>query len=142
MKKIILFLIILIAGLYIGIGRIDPGICNGPYRQRALHISIIKPIFSGQWDLWLAFGNKHWDYKEEVYQSKTRECRVKGTNDIFGTDYKVGQKFEMECVWFQETRTNHEGCAYWYGNGYGLEGGVIDLTPWSRIVKDNAGIKN
>ena len=135
-KKIgIIIILILIFGLYTG-WYVEPGVCNGPYRQRAIGVSIIKPFFPGTWHFYLGFGNKHWDYKETRSLSKIRECKVKGTNDVFGSDYEVGEEFEMECVWVKSGYINRSGCAYWYNKDYYLQGNVIDLTPWSKKVKD------
>jgi len=137
MKKVLVIIIFaLVFGLYTG-WYIDEGVCNGPYKQRAIGISIIKPFLRGHWKVYLGFGNKHWDYKETKSRSKTRECRVKGTDDVFGSDYKIGEEFEMECDWVKDDYVRRSGCAWYYDKGYNLKGEIIDLTPWAKKVKDN-----
>jgi hypothetical protein len=136
MKKLIVLTIVLtifLLGNYIGIGIMD-SVCNGPYLQQALAVSYVKPFVAGNGLIYLGWGNKHWDYQVDKYTSKSRQCRVKGTDDVFGSDYKVGEKFDMECVWVEEERENISGCAFYYDHGYKGEGNFIDLTPWSKKI--------
>jgi len=134
-KTLIAIIFILIFGIYTG-WYIDPGVCNGPYKQRAIGINVTKPFLRGHWHFYLGFGNKHWDYQEKVSDSRSRECRVKGTDDTFGIDYETGEEFEMECVWVKDDYVRRSGCAYWYDK-YERTDNIIDLTPWAKKVKDN-----
>lgn len=137
MKKIIIAVIILtifLLGNYIGIGIMD-SVCNGPYLQQALAVSYVKPFVAGNGLIYLGWGNKHWDYQVDKYTSKVEKCKVKGTNDPFAEmDMKVGQKFDKECVWVEETHEQVTGCAHYYDNGYKGQGNFIDLTPWSKKI--------
>jgi len=136
-KKIkIVLIFLLIFGLYTG-WYVDPGVCNGPYRQKALGVSIIKPFFPGTWHLYFGIGNKHWDYKQEKTISYYTECEDIETGEEFiDKDHESEEHFLMDCVYIRKERIHESGCAYWYNKDYYLQGDIIDLTPWSRRIKD------
>lgn len=135
-KVLITIIILLILSLFIGIAHIDPGVCNGPYKQRALLVTITKPFFAGYWKVFLGFGNKHWDYQKEKDTSRYMECRDKKTGDLFMSYKADNEHFNMDCVWVRRDYINESGCAYWYDKDYYMEGNFIDLTPWSKRIKD------
>ena len=133
MKKIIaLFLLLSILGSYIGFGSKDT-VCNGPFRQNAIQLTITKPFVAGYWDMWLGFGNKHYDLITNTYDNKRWICD--DDNTYKRLDLKEGEKYTTTCYWEKYTETIVSGCGWEYGKGYKYNNDFfINLTPWTKVV--------
>jgi len=64
LKIIIISLILLVVGNYVGIEKTD-GVCgNKGYAQQAIRIVSTKPFALGYWNFYIRYGNKHVDVSE------------------------------------------------------------------------------